>query len=128
MIPPVVLAPLAGGPSTPELAAAVANAGGVGFLGGGYLSPEALEEQLNRARGLTDGVLGVNLFVLREEPVDEQELPTPVADAMHSHRRAIFVAATKITRQGQVEYHLTVRGSRKTAMVTKADGTVVSFQ
>ncbi|HET8606382.1 MAG TPA: nitronate monooxygenase [Gaiellaceae bacterium] len=72
MIPPVVLAPLAGGPSTPELAAAVANAGGVGFLGGGYLSPEALEEQLNRARGLTDGVLGVNLFVLREEPVDEQ--------------------------------------------------------
>ena len=63
-----------------------------------------------------------------EEPVDEQELPTPVADAMHSHRRAIFVSATKITRQGQVEYHLTVRGSRKTAMVTKADGTVVSFQ
>ena len=37
MIPPVVLAPLAGGPSTPELAAAVANAGGLGFVAAGYL-------------------------------------------------------------------------------------------
>ena len=29
---PIVLAPLAGGPSTPELTAAVSNAGGFGFL------------------------------------------------------------------------------------------------
>ncbi|HEU5362624.1 MAG TPA: nitronate monooxygenase [Gaiellaceae bacterium] len=72
MIPTVVLAPLAGGPSTPELAAAVANAGGAGFLGGGYLSPEALEERLRQARELTGGVLGVNLFVLREQAVDER--------------------------------------------------------
>jgi nitronate monooxygenase len=38
---PVVLAPLAGGPSTPELAAAVSNAGGLGFLASGYLSGAA---------------------------------------------------------------------------------------
>lgn len=74
MIPPVVLAPLAGGPSTPELAAAVAEAGGVGFLGGGYLTPEALDDGIRRARELTSGVLGVNLFVLREQPVDEDAL------------------------------------------------------
>jgi len=71
-IPPVVLAPLAGGPSTPELAAAVADAGGLGFLGAGYLTPEALEQLLRRAGGLTRGRLGVNLFVLRERPVDEE--------------------------------------------------------
>jgi len=35
---PIVLAPLAGGPSTPELAAAVSNAGGFGFLAAGYLA------------------------------------------------------------------------------------------
>jgi nitronate monooxygenase len=74
VIPPVVLAPLAGGPSTPELAAAVADAGGVGFLGAGYLSPHALEEQLRRARELTEGMLGVNLFVLEERSVDEAAL------------------------------------------------------
>ena len=34
---PIVLAPLAGGPSTPELTAAVSNAGGFGFLAAGYL-------------------------------------------------------------------------------------------
>jgi nitronate monooxygenase len=73
-IPPVVLAPLAGGPSTPELAAAVANAGGVGFLGAGYLTPEALEDRLRRTRELTDGVVGVNLFVLREQPFDDEAL------------------------------------------------------
>ena len=33
---PVVQAPLAGGPSTPELTAAVARAGGFGFLAAGY--------------------------------------------------------------------------------------------
>ncbi len=73
-IPPVVLAPLAGGPSTPELAAAVANAGGLGFVAAGYLSPDELEVRLHRARELTDGPLGVNLFVLEERPVDEDAL------------------------------------------------------
>ena len=33
---PLVAAPMAGGPSTPELVAAVAGAGGCGFLAGGY--------------------------------------------------------------------------------------------
>ena len=74
MIPPVVLAPLAGGPSTPELAAAVANAGGLGFIAAGYLTPTELEARLKRARELTDGPLGVNLFVLEEEPVDEEAI------------------------------------------------------
>ncbi|HZP71908.1 MAG TPA: nitronate monooxygenase [Gaiellaceae bacterium] len=73
-IPQIVLAPLAGGPSTPELAAAVANAGGLGFVAGGYLSPDELARRLERARALTDGALGVNLFVLREQPVDEDAL------------------------------------------------------
>lgn len=39
---PIVLAPLAGGPSTPELAAEVSNAGGLGFLASGYLSAAEL--------------------------------------------------------------------------------------
>jgi hypothetical protein len=62
------------------------------------------------------------------EYVREQELPKPVADAMHSHRRAIFVSGMRVMRGGSVEYRLTVRGSRKTAMVAKPDGTVVSFK
>jgi nitronate monooxygenase len=60
---PIVLAPLAGGPTTPELAAAVSNAGGLGFLAAGYLSDAALAGQIARARTLTSAPLGVNLFV-----------------------------------------------------------------
>jgi nitronate monooxygenase len=60
---PIVLAPLAGGPGTPQLAAAVTNAGGLGFLGAGYLSADTLGGQLRKARELAGGPLGVNLFV-----------------------------------------------------------------
>ena len=66
----IVLAPLAGGPSTPELAAAVSNAGGLGFIGAGYLSGAQLEEQLAATRALTDRPFGVNLFVVEELPID----------------------------------------------------------
>ena len=60
---PIVLAPLAGGPSTPELAAAVSEAGGLGFLAAGYLSADALGERISRTRALTARPFGVNLFV-----------------------------------------------------------------
>ena len=60
---PIVLAPLAGGPSTPELTAAVSNSGGFGFLAAGYLAAPALAERLERTRTLTDAPVGVNLFV-----------------------------------------------------------------
>jgi nitronate monooxygenase len=60
---PVVLAPLAGGPSTPELTAAVCDAGGLGFLASGYLSAAETESKIAAARKLTSGPFGVNLFV-----------------------------------------------------------------
>lgn len=86
----IVLAPLAGGPSTPELAAAVSNAGGLGFLGGAYLAPEQLREQLAVARRLTSGPLGVNLFVLRDRPVDQAAI-TAYAKELEPEARRLGV-------------------------------------
>ena len=60
---PIVLAPLAGGPSTPELAAAVSNAGGLGFLAAGYLSAAELADRRRRVDEITSRPFGVNLFV-----------------------------------------------------------------
>jgi nitronate monooxygenase len=60
---PIVLAPLAGGPSTPELAAAVSNAGGLGFLAAGYLSAAELGDRCRRTAELTGRPFGVNVFV-----------------------------------------------------------------
>jgi nitronate monooxygenase len=65
---PIVLAPLAGGPSTPELAAAVANAGGLGFLGAGYLGADALRDRIRSTREQTTRPIAVNLFVLSGGP------------------------------------------------------------
>lgn len=60
---PVIVAPMAGGPSSPELAAAGSSAGGLGFLAGGYLTADAFADRIAAARGLTTGPLGANLFV-----------------------------------------------------------------
>ena len=60
---PVIVAPMAGGGSTPELVAAVVHAGGFGFTPGGYLSAEAMAVQIVQTSVLTDGRFGVNLFV-----------------------------------------------------------------
>jgi nitronate monooxygenase len=76
----IVLAPLAGGPATPELAAAVSDAGGLGFLAAGYLTQEALSDQIRRARALTESVLGVNLFCLHEEVVHEEAIAAYAAE------------------------------------------------
>ena len=60
---PIVQAPMAGGPTTPRLVAAVSNAGGLGSLGAAYLTPETLREQVREIRDLTEAPFGVNLFV-----------------------------------------------------------------
>jgi nitronate monooxygenase len=65
---PVVLAPLAGGPSTPELAAAVSEAGGLGFLASGYLSAGQLEQRIAALRALSSRPFGVNVFVPGDGP------------------------------------------------------------
>src|SRR5262249_46189653 len=69
---PIVLAPLAGGASTPELTAAVSEAGGFGFLAGGYLSPDQLGSPIGQVRALTHRPFGVNLFVPGDDAVDEE--------------------------------------------------------
>jgi len=71
---PIVGAPMAGGPGTPALAAAVSNAGGLGFVPGGYVSAERLAEDIAAARAATTGPLGVNLFVPQPSVADWVQL------------------------------------------------------
>jgi nitronate monooxygenase len=60
---PIVLAPMAGGPTTPDLVAAVTGAGGFGFLAGGYLAADALGAAIADLRTRTGRPFGVNLFL-----------------------------------------------------------------
>jgi nitronate monooxygenase len=60
---PVIQAPMGGGPSRPELAAAVSNAGGLGFLAAGYKTADAMRAEIEATRRLTSEPFGVNVFV-----------------------------------------------------------------
>jgi len=62
LVLPIVQAPLAGGPSTPALAVAVSDAGGLGFLAAGYKRAEALADDVAAVRAKTDAPFGVNVF------------------------------------------------------------------
>ncbi len=60
---PLWVAPMGGGPGTPELVTAAAEAGALGFLAAGYLTPDALRAAMAAVRGPSGGIFGVNVFV-----------------------------------------------------------------
>lgn len=60
----VIAAPMAGGPTTAKLIAAVGEAGGLGLIGSGYLDAPATRAEIARVRELTDVPFGVNVFLL----------------------------------------------------------------
>lgn len=58
---PIIQAPMAG-VSTPEMAAAVSNAGGLGSIGVGSISAEATRQMIAEVRSRTDRPFNVNVF------------------------------------------------------------------
>jgi nitronate monooxygenase len=60
---PVIQGPMAGGACTPELVAAVSNAGALGSLPCSLLSPQTIEQQVARIRSLTSRPFMLNFFV-----------------------------------------------------------------
>ena len=116
---PVVCAPMAGGPSTPALAAAVSAVGGLGFLAAGYQSADAVASQLVAARAMTSAPLGVNLFVV--DPYEPDEA------AVDAYRRSLEPEAARLgaelgeTRWDDDDWHA------KVELVLDVRPDVVSF-
>ena len=69
----IVGGPMAG-VNTPELAAAVSNAGGLGSIGCGMMEPEAITTAIARIRELTDRPFAVNLFITPQPQPDEAQI------------------------------------------------------
>jgi len=78
---------MAGGASTPALAAAVSEAGGLGFLAAGYRSPEAVAGDADEVRARTSAPFGVNVFVV--EPYEPDEA------ALSAYRRSLEPEASR---------------------------------
>lgn len=79
---PIVQAPMAGGVSCPELVAAVAEAGGLGFLAAGYKTADGMYHEIKQLRGLTGQPFGVNLFM------PQPALADPSAVEVYRHQLA----------------------------------------
>ncbi|GAA1046447.1 nitronate monooxygenase [Rothia amarae] len=88
---PIVGAPMAGGPTTPELVAAVSNAGGLGMLAAGYYSPKQIEADVLAVLKLTDKPFGVDLFSPTEPDENSEEAETLLLD----YRRALAPVGEK---------------------------------
>ena len=84
---PIIGAPMAGGPGTPALAAAVSDVGGLGFVAAGYKPPDAVAADLEAVRSLTTAPFGVNLFVV--------EHYQPEASALDAYRRSLDPLAAR---------------------------------
>jgi nitronate monooxygenase len=69
---PIIQAPMAG-VSTPEMAAAVSGAGGLGSIGVGNVDAEAARALIRRTRALTDRPFNVNVFCHRPAVADPQK-------------------------------------------------------
>jgi len=71
---PIIQAPMAGGATTPELIAAVSNAGGLGSLGAGYMSARDVRHAIKKIRTLTDKPFAVNLFIPGEYHSNDEQM------------------------------------------------------
>jgi nitronate monooxygenase len=69
---PILLAGMAGGPTTPELVAAVSEAGGLGTLGLTGMSADAAADAVERTRRLTSAPIAANVIVAPPTPPDRR--------------------------------------------------------
>ncbi len=85
---PIIQAPMGGGGSTPELAAAVSNAGGLGFLACAYMTPPEIAEAIAEVRKRTGKPFGVNLFCGGYEKAGETGPVHPTMIALMARQHA----------------------------------------
>jgi enoyl-[acyl-carrier protein] reductase II len=96
---PIIQAAM-GGVARAELVAAVSNAGGLGVIGAGFMSPAQLREEIRKVKDLTDKPFGVDLLLARDWPGQEEMIeviieervpvfasglgnPAPYVEALH---------------------------------------------
>ena len=96
---PIVQAPMAGGPSTPALAAAVSRAGALGFLAAGYRPAGDLRDGLREARELGARALGVNVFAAPGPPAPIDAVTRYVEAIADDLRRAAEAGFRQAVRE-----------------------------
>ncbi len=91
---PIVQAPMAGGPTTPHLIAAVGAAGALGSLGAALMAPAAIREAAAAVRTLGDRPFAINLFALPPPAVAADALAPALARLAPFHAELGLSAPT----------------------------------
>jgi nitronate monooxygenase len=87
---PLIVAPMAGGPTSPQLVAATSAAGALGSFGFAYTQPEDMKRQAAWVREKTAAPFGINLF--------SSALPAPIDAA--AQRSALDAVAPLLAELG----------------------------
>jgi nitronate monooxygenase len=116
---PIVQAPMGGGLSTPALAAAVSEAGGLGFLAAGYRTPDAVRGDLAEVRRFTSRPSGLNIFV--------PDAPTADTGDLERYREALRGEAERLGVELGEPRHDDDRFEDKLALAREERVPVVAF-
>src|SRR5215217_7850119 len=128
----VVGAPMAGGPTTPELVAAVGEAGGLGFLAGGLVTAAQLAAGIAQVWDASARPFGVNLFVPAQANVyavvPGELAGAERADAVTAYRMALAEDARSVgVEPGEARPGDDDDWERKIDLVVRERVPVVSF-
>ncbi|MFT7674937.1 MAG: nitronate monooxygenase [Gammaproteobacteria bacterium] len=94
---PIIQAPMAGS-ATVKLAAAVTNAGGLGSLGCGEMSPDELETKVGQLRQLTNGAFNLN-FMVHPTPVFNPAVDLAARNALEPFYKSLNISETPTTQE-----------------------------
>ena len=121
---PIILGPMGGGFSTPELVAAVSNAGGLGSLGAYTLSPESILEAAQSIEAKTGKPYNINLWV---SDVDDRlnSLSLEEIDKVRSIFQPYF--DTLNIRMPELDTNIVSRFEKQAEVVFKIKPAVFSF-
>lgn len=86
---PLIVAPMAGGPTTPELVAASCEAGALGTLAAPYLKPQDIDLASAKVRSLTRKPFAINLFAPAQEITLTQEQKQNALDSTRRFRQEL---------------------------------------
>jgi Dioxygenases related to 2-nitropropane dioxygenase len=83
---PLIVAPMAGGPTTPELVIASCEAGAMGSMGAAYMTSDAIRDFAAKVRAGTNKPFSINLFVSHPQPTVTDEMLKRAVAATQKYR------------------------------------------
>ncbi|SHH22880.1 NAD(P)H-dependent flavin oxidoreductase [Virgibacillus chiguensis] len=119
---PIIQAGMAGGITTPELVATVANEGGLGTIGAGYMTPVALQRAIQQVKQLTKQPFAVNLFATNLQATSNDLEPMQSALDVFRKRLGIESGSSQVQVDDYLEEHMEVLLEEKIPMISTAFG------